>query len=74
MKIRSRDIPKVGKNHALFASFRSLTAFKRHLPSLIPHDFQTIAFERSLPQELIAQEVERKQSESRAYVSMLPPR
>ena len=74
MKIRTRNIFTIKKNHIMSDNLRTVTAFKMQPPQLAPHSVPTSIFEQDLTKQLIALEVERKQSMGRTYASMLPAR
>ncbi len=74
MKIRLRQLSPSSKSHAPLTNLKGLTASNIKLPLMISHGPQFEAFERDFSREQINQEIERKQSASRAYANMLPPR
>jgi hypothetical protein len=74
MKIKTRHIFALPRRHIASESLRTVTTYKMQLPNLIPHGVQTKEFEQDRNAQLIALDVERKQSIGRTYASMLPAR
>jgi hypothetical protein len=74
MKIRTRRIFTLGKNHIMSDNLKTVTAFKMQPQKFAHHSVPTSMFEQDLTNQLIALEVERKQSMGRTYASMLPAR
>ncbi len=74
MKIRLRQLSPSAKSQAPLTNLKGMTTSSIKLPSMISHGPQLEAFEQDFSREKINQEIERKQSASRVYVNMLPPR